>query len=564
MSGLRRLTCGAIVLGLLSGGNRSSHPFARETRAAQTTDVAFLIRSILETVRGSPSGARTVAEQQQLTALYGSESYLPLWVDGSGRVSRDAREALALLQGATTEGLDPHDYDAGTLHDFAARPGGADIPGVADIARFDVALSVNTLRYFQQLHFGRVDPGAVGFRMPPREREDLVERLRAALAGHSIAFAAAELTPSIALYRRLRSALSRYRTLETDPALRLFQPPQTTVHPGERCDELPQLHRLLIALGDLPAGDPDSVESLTYEGRPVDGVKHFQFRHGLEPDGVLGKSTRTALNVPLAWRVRQIELALERLRWLPHLDPDRFLAVNIPMFRVWGLESVAQGTAPSFGTEVIVGRALDTQTPVFVEEMEYVIFRPYWNVPSSILRHEILPAVSRTPDYLQRHSMEIVSGQSDDAPILPVTAANLERLRHGTLRVRQRPGPNNSLGLVKFVFPNDVNVYMHGTPVPELFSRARRDFRHGCIRVADPVGLAEWVLAAQPNWTQDRILMAMNAKASMRVNLTRPIQVILFYLTAVVMPEDGTVHFAEDIYGHDARLDHYLTRRRVS
>ena len=149
-------------------------------------------------------------------------------------------------------------------------------------------------------------------------------------------------------------------------------------------------------------------------------------------------------------------------------------------------------------------------------------------------------------------------------PIQPITAANLERLRRGTLRVRQRPGPNNSLGLIKFVFPNDVNVYMHGTPAPELFNRARRDFSHGCIRIADPVGLAAWVLAEQPNWTPDRILMAMNAKESMRVNLTRPIQVILFYLTAVVMPEDNAVHFAEDIYGHDARLEQYLTRRKVS
>ena len=137
MSGLRRLTCAAIVLGLLSGANRSSHPFARETRAAQTTDVAFLIRSIVETMPDSPSGPRTLAEQQQLTALYGSESYLPLWVDRSGRANHDAREALALLQGATNEALDPLDYDAGTLQHFTARPGGADVPGVADIARFD-------------------------------------------------------------------------------------------------------------------------------------------------------------------------------------------------------------------------------------------------------------------------------------------------------------------------------------------------------------------------------------------------------------------------------------------
>ena len=561
---LRGVTFAGILLSLLFVGDRLPGLFARETRSAQTTDIAAMVRAIVDIGHGSPVGSRTLAEQQRLTALYGPESYIPLWVDGAGRASRDAREALALLKGATSEGLDPRDYDAAALQEFTARPSGADAPGVSDIARFDVAMSVNTLRYFQHLHFGRVDPGAVGFRMPSREHEDLAERLRAALAAHSIAAAAAELSPSIALYWRLRTALRRYRALEMDPALWKFQPPHATVHPGERCDELPQLSRLLVALGDLPDIDPDRVELQTYEGRLVDGVKHFQLRHGLEPDGVLGKSTRAALSVPLSWRARQIELGLERLRWLPHLDPDRFLAVNIPMFRVWGIEGRPEGPAPSFGSDVIVGRALNTQTPVLVEQMEYVIFRPFWNVPSSILRHEILPAVSRTPDYLQRHGMEIVSGQADDAPIQPITAANLERLRRGTLRVRQRPGPNNSLGLVKFVFPNDVNVYMHGTPAPELFNRARRDFSHGCIRIADPVGLAAWVLAEQANWTPDRILMAMNAKESMRVNLARPIQVIVFYLTAIVMPEDNAVHFAEDIYGHDARLEQYLTRRKVS
>jgi len=165
MSGLRRLTLAVIVMGLLSGGDRSSHPFARETRSAQTADVASVVRAIVDIGRGSSVGSRTLAEQQQLTALYGAQSYIPLWVDGSGRASRDAREALALLRGATSEGLEPLDYDAATLQEFAARLGGADAPGAGDIARFDVALSVNTLRYFQHLHFGRVDPGAVGFRM---------------------------------------------------------------------------------------------------------------------------------------------------------------------------------------------------------------------------------------------------------------------------------------------------------------------------------------------------------------------------------------------------------------
>ena len=318
-----------------------------------------------------------------------------------------------------------------------------------------------------------------------------------------------------------------------------------------------QLHRLLVALGDLPADDINSSE-LVYQGPLIDGIKHFQLRHGLEADGVIGKSTGAALRVPLPWRVRQIELAMERLRWLPNLGAERFIAVNIPMFRVWGLEGSDRDYRPSFGTDVIVGRALNTRTPVLLEELEYIIFRPYWNVPTSILRGEILPAIKRTPDYLQRHDMEIVSGQSDDSAVVPVTSATLDRLRQGTLRVRQRPGADNALGLVKFVFPNDVNVYMHGTPAPELFKHARRDFSHGCIRVADPVGLAEWVLAEKPDWNRDRIVEAMHASDSMRVTLDRPIRVVLFYLTAVVLPEDDTLHFAEDLYGHDARLDGYL------
>ncbi len=195
--------------------------------------------------------------------------------------------------------------------------------------------------------------------------------------------------------------------------------------------------------------------------------------------------------------------------------------------------------------------------------MEYLIFRPYWNVPSSILRGEILPALRREPDYLQRHDMEIVSGAGDDARAVPLTEESLAQLQQGRLRVRQRPGPKNSLGLVKFIFPNDVNVYLHDTPAVDLFSRSRRDFSHGCVRVQDPVALAEWALKGQDEWDRDRILAAMNARRPQQVNLKRPIQVILFYVTATVMPDDGSIHFAEDIYGQDTKLDRALGRREI-
>lgn len=191
-----------------------------------------------------------------------------------------------------------------------------------------------------------------------------------------------------------------------------------------------------------------------------------------------------------------------------------------------------------------------------------MIFRPYWNVPRSIVRSEILPALERDLRYLDRHDMEMVRGPGDDASPVAATTANVARLRQGTLRLRQRPGPQNALGLVKFVFPNDANVYIHGTPAQALFARDRRDFSHGCVRVEEPAALAAWVLQGQPEWTRERIAAAMHGPAPLPVPLAQPIQVVLFYLTAAVMPGDGTIHFAEDIYRHDARLDRALSAAR--
>ena len=559
-----RLTYGGVWLCcLLAGCDASTRPSITGAAQSSVPDVANAIRVIVADSRNPVLGSIAPPEREQLTALYGPRADAPLWVDASGRPSRDARDALALLKGAADEGLDPVDYSAAPLERLAATLEAGPTP--PDVAAFDTGLSVSTLRYLRHLHAGRVDPRTIGFRMTaPADDHQFTTLLSEAIARHQITETAAKVAPPFALYRRLRGMLARYRSLAADPTLVPLPPPGATVRPGEPYAALRALHRWLVALGDLPADTPAPSEPSTYGGALVEGVKAFQVRHGLEADGVLGKDTQAALHVPLSWRVRQIELALERLRWLPHLGDKRFVAVNIPMFRLWAWDSIPPDGTPSFQTGAIVGRALNTQTPVFVEEMRYVIFRPYWNVPPSILRHEILPALERDPDYLQRHDMEIVSGPGDDARPVPVTAESIAGLRQGKLRVRQRPGPKNALGLVKFVFPNDYNIYLHGTPAPELFKRARRDFSHGCVRVEDPVALAEWVLKEQPEWTRERILAAMNGNQPRRVDLTRPIQVILYYITAVVMPEDGTIHFAEDIYGHDTKLDQALTRRRLS
>jgi murein L,D-transpeptidase YcbB/YkuD len=231
--------------------------------------------------------------------------------------------------------------------------------------------------------------------------------------------------------------------------------------------------------------------------------------------------------------------------------------MNIPMFRFWAWDSTPPNDAPAFAMKVIVGRALSTETPVFDEEMREVIFRPYWNVPRSILREVLL--LRADPGYLSRQNREIVRGDSDEAVPVEATAANLELLRKGGLRVRQRPGPNNALGLIKFDFPNTESVYMP-TPAQSLFSQSRRDFSHGCVRVEDPVAFAEWLLRDRPEWTRDRIVAAMAGTRSFRVRLPKPVQVLLYYTTAAVMPEDGTMHFADDIYRHDIRLDRALAR----
>lgn len=496
---------------------------------------------------------RTSEEDRALRMLYQDGGLL--WLAASGVPRPIAREALALLLDCGAEGLNPDDYAATVLDSLATgfERGGRD-PAIA--ARFDLGVSLATLRYLRHLHSGRIDPRQAGFRFdPPADPHDFGSILATALAAGGIRDVALDLAPQIPQYRRLREALARYRglaALDSGDSLRVRLP----LRPGDSVVGLASLADRLRAAGDLTVGEADTS---VYGGALEAAVRRFQARHGLEADGVVGRETAAELNVPIAWRVRQLVLAQERLRWVPDLSAGPFVLVNIPMFELLAFDSVGAGT-PALRTGVIVGRALGTQTPVLLESMRYLIFQPYWNVPASILRNEILPALRRNPDYLRRNDMEIVQGPGDDALPLAQTPENLARLESGQLRLRQRPGPRNALGRIKFIFPNDANVYLHDTPAQELFSRARRDFSHGCVRVEDPPGLAAFVLRGLPEWTPETIREAMTrGPQSRRVNLPRSIPVVLFYTTAAV-EADGTVRFAPDIYGHDRVLDRALAR----
>jgi murein L,D-transpeptidase YcbB/YkuD len=331
------------------------------------------------------------------------------------------------------------------------------------------------------------------------------------------------------------------------------------VKPGATYPGAARLRRLLTALGDLPADRTTSTSYTVIDPALVAAIERFQDRHGLAADGIIGKRTFAELTRPIAARVRQIELTLERWRWLPYFNAPPII-VNIPQYRLFAFRTPADREAEMQGMDVIVGQSFPrSRTPVFTEEIRHVVFRPYWDVPYSIMMREMLPVISTDPGYLGRHDMEIVRGAGDNATPVSATPENIDALASGALRLRQRPGPRNSLGLVKFVLPNAYNVYLHGTPAQELFGKSRRAFSHGCIRVRDPVGLAEYVLRNQPEpWTRERIEEAMqHGKDSQRVQLAQPIRVFVVYGTALAT-EAGKVLFLDDIYGHDRRLEALL------
>ena len=243
-------------------------------------------------------------------------------------------------------------------------------------------------------------------------------------------------------------------------------------------------------------------DSQTYGGPLVDAVKRFQRRHGLDDDGRLGPATIKQLNVPLQDRVLQLQLTLERWRWLPAEFSAPPIIVNIPDFRLRALD---ENNNVVMDMRVVVGKAMRTQTPVFTRDMTYVVLRPYWNVPPSILRSEIVPAIQRDRGYIARKNYEVTTYDGKVVTSGDISDDVLAQLRAGKLMVRQKPGPTNALGLVKLIFPNEHNVYLHSTPSQELFSRSRRDFSHGCIRVEKPAELAAWALRNNPGWTLERV-----------------------------------------------------------
>ncbi len=481
--------------------------------------------------------------------FYDQRGWDPAWVDDR----KPTKQALALAKlfaASGSKGLNPDDYDAPL---WQARIAGLGKAGDRDLAAFDLAMTVSAMRYISDLHIGRVNPQHFSFGVNVQAKKyDLAGFLvQQVVAAADMDAALKGVEPDTVEYRDTLDALHHYQELAQqagDP--QPLPAPSGVLSPGSVYPQTGALGARLALLGDLP--DDAAGDGGVYTRAVADGVKRFQTRHNLPNDGRLTAQTVAALNVPLETRVHQLQDTLERLRWLPPEYGTAPIAVNIPEFT---LRAYDPDHKEAFEMRVVVGRSIedDHKTPVLVQQMRYLVFRPYWVVTPTIVKQEIVPHVQAAKSYIDEKNFEVV-----DRSGKPVPKWTPEDLEKNLYMVREKPGPGNSLGLIKFMLPNKLNIYLHSTPATELFNRTRRDFSHGCIRLQEPEKLAAWVLHDQPQWTPDAIENAMeNGEDNKVVVLKNSIPVRIFYATARVA-EDGTVHFFDDLYGYDKDMEDVL------
>jgi murein L,D-transpeptidase YcbB/YkuD len=528
----RRRACGAIVALALGAAGVPAGAAAglQEAVRGALAPGAPLVRGVPEPVR------RAVAD------AWASGGHAPRYVEADPpyRATGLARETVDALADAPLRGLDPQAYAARAWRDALDAP-----RDEAGAARLEAGLALAFGRHLADAGFGRVDPRELGHDLPSRRRADAMGvAVRAALALPTAAAALERVEPTLSAYRALKSALPAWRTRAAAPTPPELPPLRGKVEPGDAWAGADALRARLVAEGDLPDDATPSAPGRPYDAVTAEALRRFQARHGLEPDGVIGAATLAALRVPATARVRQIELTMERLRWVGPTPPGRWIAVNIPEYRLWAID----GGRVAASMAVVVGRSV-TGTPVFVDAVEGVELNPYWNVPRSIASKELYPKLARDPGWLASQHMELLGAAADARG-----EALRQALARGTARLRQRPGADNALGRVKLAMPNAHDVYLHDTPSRALFARSRRDFSHGCIRLERPLDLAAFVLAGRPEGEPAALRAAIDAGTNRTLRVAPPVPVMIFYAT-VNAGQDGRLRFVPDVYGHDARLD---------
>jgi murein L,D-transpeptidase YcbB/YkuD len=468
-----------------------------------------------------------------MRSFYESRQFRPAWLTAEGPRPQ-ARDLVAAIDAMAAEGLDPRVYPKdslnATLREIEVRPSLEDMEAQRRFARADMSLTYTYLALASHLSNGRLRPAALDIdwhdTLPPA---DLSASLHDALRdGGSVDQALRSAAPASADYTRLRQAMTRYEDIAAHGGWPVVG---KTLHKGAQGADVTRLRARLAAEGDLaPAPAPNPATPDLYDAAVVEGVTHFQSRHGLDTNGKVDAATLAELDVPVQERLRQLQVNLERRRWLPTDFGPRYITVNIPDFRVKLVEN-GQTTLEMKG---IVGKAPHNQTPEFSGRITFMVLNPSWNIPDDIVAKEIKPAMAKDPGYLERKRIEVTTVGSQT-------------------RWRALPGSTNPLGQVKFVFPNPFDVYLHDTPADSLFNASRRALSHGCVRLEKPVDLANAVLRDDPKWTPDEVQNAIATGESHVVSLHNPLPVHLLYLTAWVA-DDGTVQFRRDVYGRDAKV----------
>ena len=471
---------------------------------------------------------RRLRKLDTLINFYTGRGYQPAWLDIQGKPRPAAEELLKALDEADREGLRTADYQRAALRKRLTALQQSD--GVADARRltdFDLLFTDTFLAYGSHLLSGQLSPRKVDpdWAMKPRSR-DLAVILEEALTQDNIAKTLRSLAPQAKGYAQLREMLHKYRKVEQEGGW-------PTVSSGAAGKTL---RARLEASDDLSAGGKS--QSVT------EAVRRFQKRHGLPETGTVNAATLAALNVPVSERIRQIELNLERWRWMPNDLGSRYILVNIPSYKM----QVFEEGKPVMESKVVVGKQ-ERQTPSFTANMAYLVLSPKWYVPRSIAVKDKLPQLKRNPQALARQGIRVYNsaGQQINPGAVNWRAVSASNFNY---QLRQDAGPRNALGGIKFMFPNPYSIYLHDTPSRELFSRNQRTYSSGCIRISNPVELAEYLLKHDPKWNKDTIKTASTSGKQRVVNLPQEVPVYLLYWTAWVDSE-GLLHFRDDIYQRD-------------
>jgi murein L,D-transpeptidase YcbB/YkuD len=496
----------------------------------------------LQAILGS-SGIAGVANSTwaQVQRFYSERQQTAAWT--TDEPTDRAAQALDVLRSADTHGLSAADYREPELRQTQTQLLQSEEEGPArarQLAEFDVRLTASLLQLAQHVAMGRLTPESVdSLWKHQRKAPDLAAALQRAVNENVTGFLD-QVRPPHPEYKALQDALA---SLRGQSAKGWAPVPRATLKVGQWNQAVVALRQRLAVGGYLP--QQAAADSPQYDAEVEAAVKAFQTAHGLKPSGQLDPPTVAALNVPLDKRIQQVAMNLERWRWMPDDLGARHFLVNVPYFHLIARE---QGE-PVLDIRVVVGKR-GNETPIFSDEMETVVFSPYWNVPESIAVEETVPALARDPNYLSRNNMEVVSSSGRVVDPSAVPWGNPDALR--AYSFRQRPGSNNALGFVKFLFPNEHSVYLHDTPADALFKRIGRAFSHGCVRVEEPEVLAQYILRDQPEWTPERIVSAMRAGTERHVKLAEKIPVHIVYFTAWV-DDNGGLHFQDDVYGYDAK-----------